>query len=138
MRAVSSPTTERKVNAVGGRTRNLERRIAATGGVLLPTDATQVPIDASTSGDNIVVAGVTSKRIQVVNAVLIASDIVTVRWYSDSASGTELVGPTYLLQAVGYSMGIACWMVTDAGEDLVINLDANVQVGGMLAYRVIT
>ena len=104
---------------------------------IIPSDAATAVVDVTTSGDHIIVAGSGSTQIQVINMLVIAADTVTVQWFSDSSSGTELSGPMSLVTAQGWASALGEYLVTDAGEDLVLNLDSAVQVGGTIAYRLL-
>jgi hypothetical protein len=90
-------------------------------------------IQASSSGDNAIVAGVSGKKIRVLNWAFSANGTVAVKWRSNT---TDVTGPRYLIQyaSAGRSGGPNGVMETAAGEALNLNLSAAVAVGGELAY----
>lgn len=87
----------------------------------------------SSSGDNLVVAGVTSKKIVVLSARVMASAAVDVKWRSNT---TDIDGLAYLIDKGGYVLPLnpAGWYVTAAGEALNLNLSGAVPVGGIVQY----
>lgn len=92
-------------------------------------------ISAATSGDNTVVAAVTGSRIKVVSYVLVAAGLVTVKWKSGAA--TDLSGAMSLAANGGVAIpGQPSSHIaqTAAGQALVLNLSAAVQVSGHVAY----
>lgn len=102
----------------------------------LPTDGVQTYIDQSTSGDHIIVAGVGGKIIEVYNLMMQAQDAVIAQFWSGSSSGRKLSGPLTELEATGFTLPpVGQWLVCDTGDDLVLNLDSSVQVGGLLTYH---
>ena len=102
----------------------------------LPTVAgtSRVAINISASGDNTIVAAVTAQTIRVHKLFLAASGAVSIK-FKDGAS-TDFM-PAFPLQAYG---GMVLdsdqdpWFVTTAGNALIINLSAAVQVSGILYY----
>ncbi|NOY41184.1 MAG: hypothetical protein GXP26_05025 [Planctomycetes bacterium] len=90
-------------------------------------------IDASTSGDNTLVAAVSGKQLRLLGLVLVASGAVSVQLKSGS---TEISGPM-ALATNGILEGHAGWglMETVAGEALVLNLSGAVAVGGWLTFQ---
>lgn len=91
-------------------------------------------ISASSSGDNTVVAAVTSKKIRVLRWSLSANGAVNAKW--KSATAGDITGLRYL-QQYGGGGGTLCEIghfETTAGEALVLNLSAAVAVGGDLTY----
>lgn len=87
----------------------------------------------SSSGDNEVVAGVTSKKIVVLSARIIASGAVNAKFRSNT---TDIDGLAYLTTNSGYVLPYnpAGWFVTAAGEALNLNLSGAVAVGGTVQY----
>lgn len=91
-------------------------------------------IAASSSGDNTVVAAVTSKKIRVLRYSLSANGAVNAKW--KSATAGDITGLKYLTQ-YGAHAGAFCpvgLFETTAGEALVLNLSGAVAVGGELTY----
>lgn len=98
-------------------------------------DVAPVAIDAATLGPNTLVPGVTGKRIQVINIMLMATDPVLIQFYTGSVSAPNaLSGPMRLVVARGFSVGLGIWLVTAVGDDLIVDLDAANRVGGSLTY----
>lgn len=96
-----------------------------------------VAINASSSGSNIVVAGVTGKRIVVLKYKRIASAAVTATW--QSSGGVVLDGPCALPANGGEVETTVApgHFSTYPGESLVLFLNSAVQVGGNLHYTLI-
>lgn len=88
---------------------------------------------ASTSGDNSVVAAVTSKKIRVLQWRLSSNGTVNVKWRS---STTDISGLTYLIQYAQAASGFSPIgrFETASGQALNINLSDNVSVSGEIAY----
>lgn len=102
-----------------------------------PGPVSSAVVNASSSGDNTIVAGVAGSRIVVLSFLLVAAAAVAVTW--ESGGGTVLSGP----KAFGANGG-ACPAVdeggmfaTVAGEALVLNLSGAFQVGGYVKYAVV-
>lgn len=95
------------------------------------------PISASTSGDNTVVSGVANRQIRVVKYSLVCAGTVVVTWKSSVAGAIS--GPMSFAANGGISEPSASCgiMQTAAGEDLVLNLNGNVSVGGTVTYVLI-
>lgn len=91
-------------------------------------------ISASTSGDNTVVAAVTSKKIRVLNYTLMANGTVNAKWKTGTL--TDLTGLLYLVANTGATPAFSPvgQFETAAGEALTLNLSAAIAVGGHLAY----
>ena len=93
-------------------------------------------ISGATSGNNTVVAAVTSKRIVVLSYVLVAAGAVNVRFES-GAGGTALTG----VMSIGANGGIVAphnpygWFDTAVGALLNMELGGAVQVSGHLTYQ---
>lgn len=92
-------------------------------------------IDASSSGNNEIVAAVSGKQIRVINCMMIASGAVNAKFQS-SAGGTDVTGTLPLTANSGFTQpeSRVGWFETVAGESLNLNLSGAVQVGGCLAY----
>lgn len=91
-------------------------------------------ISASSSGDNTVVAAVTSKKIRVLRWSLSSNGAVNAKW--KSATAGDITGLRYM-QQYGGGGGTLCEIghfETTAGEALVLNLSAAVAVGGDITY----
>lgn len=92
-------------------------------------------IDAATSGDNTLVAAVTSKKIRVLSLVMVASGAVNVRFES-GASGTALSGQMNLAANGGFTLPFnpLGWFETASGTLLNLELSGATSVDGMLTY----
>lgn len=92
-------------------------------------------IDASTSGDNTIVAAVTGKKIRVVSLFYFSSGTVNVRFES-GASGTALTGQMQHIAQTGavLSYNEDGWFETAAGSLLNLELSDAVSVDGCLSY----
>lgn len=98
-----------------------------------------VPINASASGDNTLVASVPGRRIRVMGYALSFSGTVNAQ-FTDGAGGSALAGLFYgaaggnvKADAVPPVMGSQPgWFATSQGNALVLNLSAAVAVGGVL------
>lgn len=92
-------------------------------------------IDASTSGDNQVVAAQAGKSILVLHVLVIAAAAVTVKFRSNA---TDITGPLSLAANGGFvddsDLGI---FRTEEGETLNINLSGNQAVGGCVTYAIV-
>lgn len=93
-------------------------------------------IAASASGNNTIVAAVTSKKIRVLAYNFIGNGAVNAK-FKTAAAGADLTGLKYIAAAGG---GICApfnplgWFETVAGDLLNLNLSAAVAVGGELVY----
>ena len=92
-------------------------------------------IDAASSGDNTIIAAVTSKKIRVVSLFLVAAGTVNVRFES-GASGTALTGQMNLVANSGFALPYnPCgWFETGSGALLNAELSGAVSVDGSLSY----
>lgn len=92
-------------------------------------------IDVATSGDNTLVAAVTSKKIRVLSLTLVAAGTVNVRFES-GAGGTALSGQMNLVANTGFVLPYnpVGWFETASGTLLNLELSAAVSVDGMLTY----
>ena len=89
------------------------------------------------SGDNTVVAGVTSKNIYVLAGLVVASAVTNVKWWSTSTAGTALTGLLTLAPNVGFQIPycpFANFATPSTGQALVLNTSANGTVGGWIVY----
>lgn len=90
-------------------------------------------VDVASSGDNTIVSSVASKRIVVLNYVLVASAANTVQW--KSATAGAITGGMQLAANGGVSAESQFGMfATTAGEALVLNLSAASSVDGHITY----
>lgn len=98
-------------------------------------NAKSVAVQASTSGDNTLVAAVTDKKIRVLACVLIATTAVTARFES-AAGGTALTGQMPLGANGGFTLPYNPhgWFETVAGQLLNLELGGAVAVAGVLVY----
>jgi hypothetical protein len=96
-------------------------------------------IDAATSGDNTLVASVSSKKIRVVAAFLVSAGTVTVRFESGTG-GTALTGQMNLVANTGFVLPYnpAGWFQTAATTLLNLELSAAVSVDGAITYIEVT
>lgn len=93
------------------------------------------PIAASSSGDNTIVALVSSKKIRVLSLVIMANGTVNGKFKSGTA-GADLTGLFYLLANVGFVLPYnpLGWFESASGVLLNLNLSAAIAVGGCLVY----
>lgn len=92
-------------------------------------------ITSAASGDNTVVTGVSTKLIKVHAIVLNATGTVNAKW-KDGAS-TDLTGPMNFQAREGYTINVqppAFLLATSAGNALILNLSAAVEVDGFISY----
>ncbi len=92
-------------------------------------------ISASTSGNNTLVAAVTSKKIRVLAYNFIANGTVNAKFQS-GAGGTDLTGLKYCVANSGICAPFnpVGWFETAANTLLNLNLSAAIAVGGELVY----
>lgn len=92
-------------------------------------------IDAASSGDNTLVASVSSKKIRVLAAFMVAAGSVNVRFES-GAGGTALTGQMNLVVNTGFVLPFnpAGWFETAATTLLNLELSAAISVDGALVY----
>lgn len=107
-------------------------QMTAGGTIVTPKFAT---IAASASGNNTIVAAVTSKKIRVIAAQLVSNGTVNVKWQS-GAGGTDITGLAYLVVNTGYVLPYnpAGWFETAVTTLLNLNLSAAIAVGGSITY----
>lgn len=94
-----------------------------------------VIIDAASSGDNTILAAVSSKKIRVLALALVAAGTTTVRFES-GAGGTALSGQMNLVANTGFVLPFnpVGWFETAATTLLNVELSAAVSVDGCLTY----
>ncbi len=92
-------------------------------------------IDAASSGDNTLVASVSSKKIRVLSAFLVSAGTVTVRFES-GAGGTALTGQMNLIANTGFVLPYSPvgWFETAATTLLNLELSGAISVDGSLTY----
>lgn len=107
-------------------------QMTAGGTVVTPKYAV---IDAATSGDNTLVAAVTSKKIRVLSLLLVSAGTVNVRLES-GAAGTALTGQMNLVANTGFVLPYnpAGWCETASNTLLNLELSGAVSVDGCLTY----
>jgi hypothetical protein len=107
-------------------------QMTAAGTVLTPKFAA---ISASSSGNNTLVAAVTSKKIRVLAMWLSSNGTVNVK-LQDGAGGTDKSGLAYLVANTGFVLPFnpTGWCETTANTLLNLNLSGAVAVGGQLTY----
>ena len=94
-----------------------------------------VAIAASASGNNTILAAVTSKKIRVLAASFISNGTVNAKFQS-GAGGTDLTGLYYLVVNSGAILPYnpAGWFETASATLLNLNLSAAIAVGGSITY----
>ncbi len=94
-----------------------------------------VIIDAASSGDNTILAAVSSKKIRVLSCFMVAAGAVNVRFES-GASGTALTGQMNLAQNGGFVLPFnpVGWFETAATTLLNLELSGATSVDGCLQY----
>jgi hypothetical protein len=92
-------------------------------------------INASTSGNNTIVAAVTAKKIRVLSCFIVAAAAVTVRFES-GADGTALTGQMSCAANGGFVLPFneAGWFETAAATLLNLELSGAVNVSGSVSY----
>ena len=100
------------------------------------SDVRTAKIDASSSGDNEVVAASSGKVIRVLAYTIVSAGTVTAKWRSAT---TDISGPMPLVASSGVSPSPLqrydqCLMQTSAGQALNLNLSGAIAVGGHLTY----
>lgn len=106
--------------------------IGNAGALLTPKFAA---IAASASGNNTLLAAVTSKKIRVLALYLVSNGTVNVKFQS-GAGGTDLTGLAYLVVNTGFVLPFnpVGWFETASNTLLNANLSAAIAVGGSLVY----
>jgi hypothetical protein len=107
-------------------------QMTAAGTVVTPKF---VIIDAATSGDNTILAAVTSKKIRVLSLFLVAAGTVNVRFES-GAGGTALTGQMNLVANTGFVLPYnpVGWFETAATTLLNMELSAAISCDGSITY----
>jgi hypothetical protein len=107
-------------------------QMTAAGSIVTPK---YVIIDAASSGDNTLLAAVTSKKIRVLAAFLVAAGTVNVRFESGTG-GTALTGQMNLVANTGFVLPYnpVGWFETASNTLLNLELSAAVSVDGCLTY----
>lgn len=92
-------------------------------------------IDAASSGDNTLLAAVTSKKIRVVSAFLVAAGTVNARFES-GAGGTALTGQMNLVANTGFVLPYnpTGWFETASNTLLNMELSAAISCDGSFSY----
>lgn len=92
-------------------------------------------IAAASSGNNTLIAAVSSKRIRVLAAVFMGNGTVNVK-FQDGAGGTDLTGLFYLIANTGACLPFnpAGWFQTSVNTLLNLNLSGAIAVGGCITY----
>jgi hypothetical protein len=92
-------------------------------------------IDVASSGDNTIVAAVTSKKIRILSVFLVAAGTVTVRFES-GAGGTALSGQMNLIANTGFVLPFSPvgWGETAVTTLLNLELSGAVSVDGIICY----
>ena len=94
-------------------------------------DLLQVPVDIAVTGDHVIVPGLPEKIIKVHRLKVIAATSVALTFKSDT---TPLSGPEH---SFGQILDIDLdnpWYTTAPGEDFVMELGADIQMGGTVWY----
>jgi hypothetical protein len=91
-------------------------------------------IDTVSSGDNVIVAAVTGKKIRITSYLLIPSAAVSLTWKSDSDEISGTMDFAALGGAAPTGNAWAPLLETAEGAALKLNLSAAVQVSGHVAY----
>lgn len=91
-------------------------------------------INAANSGDNTVVAAVSSKRIRVLAGFFVTGGTVAVTWKSGAA--TAITGAMSYAENSGLILPLnqLGYFQTAQGEGLVVNLGSGTQISGSLTY----
>lgn len=107
-------------------------QMTAAGTILTPKFAT---IAASSSGNNTLIAAVTSKKIRVLAAAFMANGSVNAKFQS-GAGGTDLTGLFYMVANTGGVLPYnpVGWFETGSNTLLNLNLSGAVAVGGCITY----
>lgn len=107
---------------------------------ILVTEKTilRAAIDASTSGNNTLVAATASVKTKVLSVTLTAAAAVTVT-FQNGAGGASLTGAISLIAGVPYILDMVTnpdmhWMETSANTLLNLSLGGGVQVSGLIVY----
>lgn len=105
----------------------------------VPLTPKMIGVGGNTSGNNTLVAAVTSKKIRILSIFLISAGTVNM-YIEDSTTGTNIIGtntfPIPLVANSGFQLGLNQFGhgETVAGEALVMVLSAAVAVSGCITY----
>ena len=93
-------------------------------------------IDAASSGDNTLVALVSSKKIRVLSLFMVAAGTVNARFESGAGGGTALSGQMNLVANSGFTLPFnpVGWFESGSGVLLNLELSAAISVDGCLVY----
>lgn len=91
-------------------------------------------INASSSGDNTLVAAVSGRRIRVLSANFIAAGTVNATFKSGASTAKTGAYPLVAQSGAALAHNPTGHFETDEGEALVLGLDAAVLVAGSLTY----
>lgn len=111
-----------------------------TGHGIIPTgnasSFTEVAINFSASGDNVIVAGTANQTIRVFRMFFVTSAATNITIY-DGASGTALTGAMAMGANGGFTLDYQneAWFHTSAGNAFVINQSGTAQVSGRCYYQ---
>lgn len=107
-------------------------QMTSVGTIITPKYAS---IAVSSSGNNTLVAAVTSKKIRVLSLWLTSNGSVNAKFQS-GAGGTDLTGFAYLVVNTGFVLPFnpVGWFETASNTLLNLNLSAGIAVGGSLTY----
>lgn len=96
----------------------------------------QAPIDCTGAGDHLIATGQEGSILAVIRYLVIATGAVTVTF--KSSSGVAIAGPLPLM-GLGHGIldtePIDYVLETRVGEGLILNLSADVTIGGYMSYR---
>lgn len=97
------------------------------------------PVNASSAGNNQIVAAVAGQKTKVLNYVLVAGSNVTVAWISSGGVTSILTGSMTFYANGGISSAIGTpagghLLETGSNAALILNLVSAVQVGGHISY----
>lgn len=106
-------------------------QMATAGTIVTPKFA---PISVSSSGNNTIVAAVTSKKIRVLSYVIVAAGSVDAKFMSSTTTDKSGAMPLVANTGVSANFSPIGHLETASGELLNLNLSAAVGVRGHLAY----
>jgi hypothetical protein len=95
-----------------------------------------IDISVSGLGNHQVVAGIAGQSVYMTRVVLTALLAVKVR-FTDGPGGSTVCGPFYLTAGVPLVLAtdsFAQWAITSPGNDLTLNSDSAVSLGGQVGY----
>jgi hypothetical protein len=106
----------------------------------MPSDVQSAPIAVSAAADNLIVAAVAGKRIQVLGFV-VANAVATAQAITWKSAANALTGAMALPSSIGGSLPVdsgdrdVALFVTNPGEALNLTLSAATAVGGWVTFR---